>query len=88
MRTNFITGEPEKGFSIYIDLFNKGDFSELKVIPENDNYSVLLEEYKLATIKKDSQNHWIRIEGHIPTEKLDQVGSIINLRLLNKKQVS
>ncbi len=76
----------KSSFNVYIDLFNKGEFSELKVIREKEQYAVLLEDYKLATIQKDGENRWVKLDGNMPSEKLEQVGDIINIRLHDRKR--
>jgi len=70
-----------RGFSVYVDLFNKGDFNEIKVIPEQEEYKILLDDIKLATISQNSQNKWIKVDGNMPREKLEQVGNMISLRI-------
>jgi hypothetical protein len=75
------TRKDKSSFNIYVDLFNKGEFNEIVVIPQNRNFSVLLDDMKLATIAKDKGNSWIKVEGSMPREKLEQIGNMINLRL-------
>ena len=76
---------PSTNFKVYIDLFNKGELSELRVLAHDGKYSVLLDESKLATIAKNNENDWVKLEGTIPAEKMAQVGNLINLKLLNTK---
>ena len=45
---------PSTNFKVYIDLFNKGELSELRVLAHDGKYSVLLDESKLATIAKNN----------------------------------
>ena len=69
-------------FNIYIDLFNKGEFNEIHVTPDHLKYSVSYDNFKLGTITKDISNSWIKVEGSMPREKLEQIGNMINLKLL------
>lgn len=71
----------KKAFNIYVDLFNKGEFNEIVVIPDKQEFSVILDDTKLATIAQDTQNSWIKTAGCIPREKLEQIGEMINLYL-------
>ncbi len=79
------TENPPTSFKVYVDLFNKGELSELQIIADQGNYSVLLDESKLGTMAKDSEVGWVKVEGTIPAEKMDQVGSLINLKLNSRK---
>ncbi len=68
-------------FNVYIDLFNKGEFNEILVIPHRTKFSVLLDDRKLATIEKNKENSWVKVEGSMPGEQLEQIGNMINLKL-------
>lgn len=72
-----------RDFNIYIDLFNKGEFNEIHVIPHHLKYAVMYDNFKLGTITKDTSNSWIKVEGSMPKEKLEQIGNMINLKLLS-----
>ena len=74
---------PLNDFNIYIDLFNKGEFNEIHVIPDKLKYSVTYDNFKLGTITKDTSNSWIKVDGSMPKEKLEQIGNMINLKLLS-----
>lgn len=70
-------------FNIYIDLFNKGEFNEIHVTPDKLKYAVTYDNFKLGTITKDTSNSWIKVDGSMPKEKLEQIGNMINLKLLS-----
>jgi len=76
-----ILSQKETGFKVYVDLFNKGDFNEIHIIPEKSSYQVMLDDIKLATITKDTQNSWVKVDGTMPCEKLEQVGNMISLKM-------
>ena len=69
-------------FNIYIDLFNKGEFNEIHVTPDQLKYAVSYDNFKLGTITKDTSNSWVKVDGNMPKEKLEQIGNMINLKLL------
>ena len=73
----------ESDFNIYVDLFNKGEFNEIHVIPQQMKYSVMYDNFKLGTITKDKSNSWIKVDGNMPREKLEQIGTLINLKMHN-----
>lgn len=75
-------------FKVYIDLFNKGELSELNVIADKGNYALLFDTFSLGIITKDNENSWIRVKGTIPNEKLLQVGNLINLRLNDNNRIN
>lgn len=70
-------------FNIYIDLFNKGEFNEIRVTQDKLKYAVTYDNFKLGTITKDTSNSWIKVDGNMPKEKLEQIGNMINLKLLS-----
>ena len=83
-RPNYSEKTPSSSdFNIYIDLFNKGEFNEIHIVPHHLKYSVMYEDFKLGTITKDTSNSWIKVEGGMPKEKLEQIGNMINLKLFS-----
>lgn len=83
--SSMVIPKRESDFMVYVDLFNKGDFNEIHIIPEKSGYQVMLDDIKLATITKNPQNAWIKVDGTIPREKLEQVGNMISLRIKTLK---
>ncbi len=71
----------KRSFNIYVDLYDKGEFNEILVIPDKRKFSVIYDDFKLGTITKDVSNSWIKVDGSMPREKLEQIGNMINLRL-------
>jgi hypothetical protein len=80
--TNVNTKTEKSSFNVYIDLFNKGELNEILIVPAKKNFSVLFDDFKLATIEKEETNNtWTKVNGTMPKEKLEQIVNMINLKL-------
>lgn len=54
-------------FNIYVDLFDKGEFNEMIVTRQSDEYQVDFGDTYLGTLSHKSDNSWELVNGEIPS---------------------
>jgi hypothetical protein len=56
-----------------------------KVIPENENYYIQLDDTDVATIRLNQSDRWVQLNGsRLPNEFIEEVGSRIEARYREK----
>jgi hypothetical protein len=73
-------GQPEESFHIELDLYETGDYSNLLVIPCNDNYIVVSNNEHLCTMVKtcDEPECWEQTEGSLDDDMVEKLGIAIS----------
>lgn len=54
-------------FNIYIDLFDKGEFNEMCVTRQSNEYHVDFGDTYWGTLSQKSDNSWVLVKGAIPS---------------------
>jgi len=70
---------PQEAFHIEIDLYDTGDYSNLLVIPCNENFVVVAGNEHLCTLVKtcDEPECWEQQDGNLEDESIEKIGSAL-----------
>jgi hypothetical protein len=71
--------EPETAFHIEADLYDTGDFTNMLVVPCNDNYIVISNNEHLCTLTHTCAEVecWEQIDGLLDEELVERIGAAI-----------
>jgi hypothetical protein len=71
---------PQEAFHIELDLYDTGDYSNVLVIPCNENYIVVGGNEHLCTMVKtcDEPECWEQTEGGLDDEVVEKLSQAIN----------
>jgi len=61
-------------FNIYIDLFDKGEFNEMIVTHQSNEYRVDFGDTYWGTLSQKSDNSWELVNGKIPSFIIPDIG--------------
>lgn len=62
-----LTNKELSTFNIYVDLFNTGEFNEMIITRNSDDYQINIEDTYLGTLSQKSDNNWEVTGGTIPS---------------------
>ncbi|MFD0793619.1 hypothetical protein ACFQZX_08315 [Mucilaginibacter litoreus] len=70
----------QEAFHIELDLYETGDYSNLLVVPCNDNYIIVSGNEHLCTLTKtcDAPECWEQQDGSLEDELVEKIGAAIS----------
>ncbi|WP_207426289.1 hypothetical protein [Pedobacter sp. SYSU D00535] len=73
MHQHLSENKEKKTFNIYVNLFSNGEFSEMVVTQDANEYQVSLEDTYMGTLSYNDDKSWQLVNGSIPSYLISDI---------------